>query len=319
MGDMGDCEEGRLLEACELDKIYGEGAAATHALRGVSFELCSGEFAAVVGQSGSGKSTLLNLLGLLDSPTAGTVRYNDTDARDCCPRSERAALRNGLIGFVFQFHYLLPEFSVYDNVAMPAYIAASPSPDERDPRAGSKRRSRCSGSQAWAARTRTRSPAGRSSALPLRVRSRINPRSFSPTNPPATSTASTRNHVYELFREINAENRHGVRRRHARSFDRRAYRSNSRDQRRPARARRAIRRHSVLTGRRQGASAGSAANAGSVGRPATPPRLAATHRSPAADRLPAPIARITVAAPVTMSPPAYTPGIDVAPSSSVTM
>ena len=118
---MADCENGRLVESCGLDKVYGEGEAATHALCGVSFDLCKGEFAAIVGQSGSGKSTLLNLLGLLDSPTRGTVKYNNEDA-EVLPKAERAKLRNSLIGFVFQFHYLLPEFSVFENIAMPALI-----------------------------------------------------------------------------------------------------------------------------------------------------------------------------------------------------
>ncbi|HEY5540185.1 MAG TPA: ABC transporter ATP-binding protein [Coriobacteriia bacterium] len=118
---MAECPDGLLVEACRLDKVYGEGEAATHALKDVSFDLCAGEFAAIVGQSGSGKSTLLNLLGLLDSPTRGTVRYHDTDA-EALSKPERAQLRNGLIGFVFQAHYLLPEFSVYENVAMPAFI-----------------------------------------------------------------------------------------------------------------------------------------------------------------------------------------------------
>jgi lipoprotein-releasing system ATP-binding protein len=118
---MGDCTNGRLLEACGLDKVYGEGDAATHALKSVSFDMCVGEFASIVGQSGSGKSTLLNLLGLLDAPTNGTVKYNDEDAEKLA-KGEKAKLRNGLIGFVFQFHYLLPEFSVYENVAMPAFI-----------------------------------------------------------------------------------------------------------------------------------------------------------------------------------------------------
>jgi len=118
---VGDCENGQLLEACALDKVYGEGDASTHALRGVSFDLCVGEFALNVGQSGSGKSTLLNLLGLLDTPTAGTAKYHDVDAATMS-KAERAKLRNSLIGFVFQFHYLLPEFSVYENIAMPALI-----------------------------------------------------------------------------------------------------------------------------------------------------------------------------------------------------
>jgi lipoprotein-releasing system ATP-binding protein len=126
---MADCENGRLVESCGLDRIYGEGDAATHALRGVSFDLCKGEFASVVGQSGSGKSTLLNLLGLLDTPTNGTVKYNDEDA-EVLPKAERAKLRNALIGFVFQFHYLLPEFSVYENVAMPAFIGKTMPEDQ---------------------------------------------------------------------------------------------------------------------------------------------------------------------------------------------
>ena len=116
-----------LLVAENLDRIYGEGEAATHALRSVSFEVEEGEFAAIIGQSGSGKSTLLNMLGLLDTPTAGTVRYRGTDVATL-EKAQRATMRNDLIGFVFQFHYLLPEFSVYENVAMPAFIAGQMEP-----------------------------------------------------------------------------------------------------------------------------------------------------------------------------------------------
>jgi lipoprotein-releasing system ATP-binding protein len=118
-----------LLVAEQLDKVYGTGDAATHALRGVSFDFAEGEFASIIGQSGSGKSTLLNLLGLLDTPTSGTVRYKGTDT-GALRKPGRAELRNGLIGFVFQFHYLLPEFSVFENVAMPALIAGNLPPAE---------------------------------------------------------------------------------------------------------------------------------------------------------------------------------------------
>ena len=113
-----------LLVAEALDKVYGSGEAATHALKGVSFGLAEGEFASIIGQSGSGKSTLLNLLGLLDTPSSGQVRYRGTDTGSL-RKPERAGMRNELIGFVFQFHYLLPEFSVYENVAMPALIAGT--------------------------------------------------------------------------------------------------------------------------------------------------------------------------------------------------
>jgi lipoprotein-releasing system ATP-binding protein len=121
-----------LLHAEDLGKTYGT-VVKTVALQGVSFELRAGEFAAIIGQSGSGKSTLLNLIGLLDTPTTGRVVINghDTAAAD---RKQRAALRNDFVGFVFQFHYLLPEFSVLENVLMPGRIAGVSAADLR-PRA----------------------------------------------------------------------------------------------------------------------------------------------------------------------------------------
>lgn len=110
-----------LLSANGLEKVYGSGDTATYALKGVSFTLQEGEFASIIGQSGSGKSTLLNLLGLLDTPSGGTITYRGQDA-SALSKQERANLRNGLVGFVFQFHYLLPEFSVLENVVMPSLI-----------------------------------------------------------------------------------------------------------------------------------------------------------------------------------------------------
>jgi len=109
-----------LLVADDLGKTYGT-VARTRALGGVFFELEQGEFAAVVGPSGSGKSTLLNLIGLLDTPTDGSVRLLGRDTA-AMSKNERARLRNESIGFVFQFHHLLPEFSVVENVFMPALI-----------------------------------------------------------------------------------------------------------------------------------------------------------------------------------------------------
>jgi lipoprotein-releasing system ATP-binding protein len=109
-----------LLVADDLGKTYGT-TLPTRALGGVFFELAEGEFAAVVGQSGSGKSTLLNLIGLLDTPTDGSVRLRGRDASGLGKR-RRARLRNELLGFVFQFHHLLPEFTVLENVTMPARI-----------------------------------------------------------------------------------------------------------------------------------------------------------------------------------------------------
>jgi lipoprotein-releasing system ATP-binding protein len=110
-----------LLRADALEKIYGT-EVQTHALKGVSFTLAPGEFASIVGQSGSGKSTLLNLLGLLDTPTHGSVTLDGRATAEAGSKG-RSRLRNELLGFVFQFHYLLPEFSVWENMTMPAAIA----------------------------------------------------------------------------------------------------------------------------------------------------------------------------------------------------
>jgi lipoprotein-releasing system ATP-binding protein len=110
-----------LLVADGLGRVYG-GAVPTMALEGVSFEMAAGEFAAIVGRSGSGKSTLLNMIGLLDTPTHGSLTLQGRDVSSL-GSVERASMRNELIGFVFQYHHLLPEFSVRENVAMPALIA----------------------------------------------------------------------------------------------------------------------------------------------------------------------------------------------------
>ena len=111
-----------LLEVQNVCKTYGSGEAAVHALKNASFTVPKGEFVAVVGESGSGKSTLLNLIGALDTPTAGKVLFEGKSLPDMTP-VEKAHFRNKKLGFVFQFHHLLPEFSTEENVAMQALIA----------------------------------------------------------------------------------------------------------------------------------------------------------------------------------------------------
>lgn len=112
----------RVVELEAVRKDYGERDLATRVLHGVDLALERGELAALVGPSGSGKSTLLNLMGLLDRPTGGRVRI---DGRDVAALDERALARHRgcTIGFVFQAHHLLPEFSALENVMLPMMAA----------------------------------------------------------------------------------------------------------------------------------------------------------------------------------------------------
>lgn len=108
------------IAVTNVTKEYGA-AVKTRALRGISFRVENREFLSIIGQSGSGKSTLLNLLGLLDRPTEGTVSLLGVDVGSMGKR-DRAAFRNEHLGFVFQFHHLLPEFSVRENLLIPTWI-----------------------------------------------------------------------------------------------------------------------------------------------------------------------------------------------------
>lgn len=104
----------------------------THALRGVNLSIEDGEFTALVGPSGSGKTTLLQLIGLLDQPTSGQVHINGKDATRL-NRNQRADLRKGTIGFIFQFFALIPTLTAYENVEMPLLLNGT-KPAERKKR-----------------------------------------------------------------------------------------------------------------------------------------------------------------------------------------
>mgnify|MGYP006279883693 CR=1 FL=1 len=111
-----------------LRKTYWMDEQPIEVLRGVDLTIEAGEQLSIIGPSGSGKSTFLHVLGTLDAPTAGTVRYRGRDVFAQSP-GEVAAFRNQSIGFVFQFHHLLPEFSALENVAMPALIQRRSGPE----------------------------------------------------------------------------------------------------------------------------------------------------------------------------------------------
>lgn len=111
-----------IAELENADRTYGKGETSVRVLKAANLQIAQGEFVAIVGPSGSGKSTLLNLLGALDRPTGGVVRIA---GRDLSQESDDglAEIRNRVLGFIFQFHHLLPDFSAIENVLFPARIA----------------------------------------------------------------------------------------------------------------------------------------------------------------------------------------------------
>ena len=122
------------MEVAKVENItrtFKIGTVETRALRGIDLAVNSGEFTALVGPSGSGKTTLLQLLGCLDLPTSGTVIINDTDVTKLS-RNQRADLRKGTLGFIFQFFALIPTLTAYENIEMPLLLNAQPPTRRRE-------------------------------------------------------------------------------------------------------------------------------------------------------------------------------------------
>ena len=119
-----------VVGASDLRRTFGEASLRVDVLRGVNLEVVRGESVAILGASGSGKSTLLHLLGGLDLPTSGCVRVLGRVMNEL-GEGERGRLRNQALGFVYQFHHLLPEFTAIDNVAMPLFVRREPTVQAR--------------------------------------------------------------------------------------------------------------------------------------------------------------------------------------------
>tara|TARA_R110000824_G_scaffold288508_3_gene476721 strand:- start:41319 stop:42008 length:690 start_codon:yes stop_codon:yes gene_type:complete len=114
-----------ILQCSQLGKVFQQGTHELSILKDLDFKLMPGESVAIIGASGSGKTTLLNILGGLDKPSSGTVKINGQDVHQLNHKAQDQ-LRNKTLGFVYQFHHLLGEFTAQENVAMPLIIAKKP-------------------------------------------------------------------------------------------------------------------------------------------------------------------------------------------------
>jgi len=118
---MNDMTQNNIIQIEHLDKIYGKDIK-THVLHDINLSFQEGTFNSIIGQSGSGKTTLLNMIGALDKPTNGSIVIDGKDINKLS-NAKLANLRNETMGFVFQFHYLLPEFTALENVLLPFEIS----------------------------------------------------------------------------------------------------------------------------------------------------------------------------------------------------
>jgi putative ABC transport system ATP-binding protein len=120
-----------VIELQDVTRVYKIGEVETPALRGVNLDIGEGEFSAIVGPSGSGKTTMLQLMGCLDRPSSGRVTINGQDVTQLKP-NQRADLRKGTIGFVFQFFALIPGLTAYENVELPLLLTGEKGQQRRE-------------------------------------------------------------------------------------------------------------------------------------------------------------------------------------------
>ena len=188
-----------LVQARGLEKRYVDGPAVVEVLRGLDLDIAAGERVAIIGESGVGKSTLLHLLGCLDSPSGGRLLLDGVDVFSL-PEAELASLRNREVGFVFQFHHLLGDFTALENVMLPALIAREPA------RAVRARAAELLERIGLGARMGHRPGAlsgGEQQRVAVARAVMRRPRLLSRTSPPGTSTRLPGEQVHELLLQLN--------------------------------------------------------------------------------------------------------------------
>jgi lipoprotein-releasing system ATP-binding protein len=188
-----------VLEARNIKKVYGT-SIKTEVLHGVSFKLSTGEFASIIGYSGSGKSTLLNILGALDTPTSGEIFFKGQDYGKVS-EDTLADFRNQNMGFIFQFHHLLPEFTALENVLIPTWIKMGNGSNKYASKA--KQLLDLVGLKEFMNKKSTNLSGGQQQRVAI-ARALINdPAILLGDEPTGNLDTETTQQVYELFRDIN--------------------------------------------------------------------------------------------------------------------
>ena len=190
-----------VIELKNIDKFYYTGVA-TQVLFDINLQFKYGSFNSIVGPSGSGKSTLMNLIGTLDKPTNGEI-YIDAKRTDEMTKKELAELRNKAIGFVFQFHYLLPEYTALENVLMPYRIGKERVTKDIKERA--LKLLRFIGIEDVKDNLANNMSGGQQQRTAIARALMNNPKIFLADEPTGNLDTDSTDKVYELFREINDE------------------------------------------------------------------------------------------------------------------
>jgi lipoprotein-releasing system ATP-binding protein len=187
-----------IIQLKNINKIYGT-QIKTQVLHDLSLDIREGSFTSIIGQSGSGKSTLLNIVGTLDKPTSGEVII-DGKRTDGMGKNELAALRNRTIGFIFQFHYLLPEFTAIENVLLPNNIMGKGS---RETKARAEELMQLVGLEKVKNNLSSNMSGGQQQRTAIARALMNNPRIILADEPTGNLDSDSTENIYNLMRDIN--------------------------------------------------------------------------------------------------------------------
>ncbi|MFH2220191.1 MAG: ABC transporter ATP-binding protein [Pseudomonadota bacterium] len=201
MIDSAQNRDNPIIELKGINKVYGSGGAAMHALRGIDMRIGEGEFVAVMGPSGSGKSTCMNILGCLDTASSGSFLFKGIDVGQL-DRNQRALLRRNYLGFVFQGYNLLNRTSALENVELPLIYRGSSKPDRR-------RRSRTAlervGLKGWESRTPSELSGGQQQRVAIARAMVVEPAVLLADEPTGNLDSATSREIMQLLGEFNRE------------------------------------------------------------------------------------------------------------------